>query len=181
MTAEGLEHFRKLFVGSAYDQSPKRSRRFVDRENGVTIDILVTGHYPGRGGPGPFAFPDPSDASEEIKQIRVVNFGAVNSAQVGRTALIMTLATSSISFVYMTLTSRLPTVCTRAFAAITSNVWKKSDATTNTMPAKSDHGTPTAMPSEATYKYLDPVALSRLKNLSLAAKLGRRGLLRRPP
>ncbi len=27
------------------------------------------------------------------------------------------------------------------------------------------------MPSEATYKYLDPVALSRLKNLSLAAKL----------
>jgi uncharacterized protein (DUF58 family) len=27
------------------------------------------------------------------------------------------------------------------------------------------------MPSEATYKYLDPIALSRLKNLSLAAKL----------
>ena len=47
-------------------------RRFVDRENGVTIDVLVTGHYPGRGGPGPFAFPDPVEASEEIKQIRVV-------------------------------------------------------------------------------------------------------------
>jgi hypothetical protein len=72
LTAQGLEQFRKLFVGSAYDQSPKRSRRFLDRENGVSIDILVTGHYPGRGGPGPFAFPDPSDASEEIKQIRVV-------------------------------------------------------------------------------------------------------------
>jgi hypothetical protein len=72
LTAQGLEQFRKLFVGSAYDQSPKRSRRFLDRENGVTIDVLVTGHYPGRGGPGPFAFPDPADASEEIKQIRVV-------------------------------------------------------------------------------------------------------------
>ena len=72
LTAEGLEQFRKLFVGSIYDQMPKRPRRFVDRENGVSIDVLVTGHYPGRGGPGPFAFPDPEQASEEIKQIRVV-------------------------------------------------------------------------------------------------------------
>jgi hypothetical protein len=72
MTPEGLEKFRKLFVGSSYDPVPKRSRRFTDRANGVGIDILVTGHYPGRGGPGPFAFPDPEQASEEIRNIRVV-------------------------------------------------------------------------------------------------------------
>jgi hypothetical protein len=72
LTSEGLDQFRKLFVGSQYDQAPKRSRRFVDRQNGVSIDMLVTGHYPGRGGPAPFAFPDPDQASEEIKQIRVV-------------------------------------------------------------------------------------------------------------
>jgi hypothetical protein len=36
------------------------------------VDILVTGHYPGRGGPKPFAFPDPDQASEEIAHTRVV-------------------------------------------------------------------------------------------------------------
>jgi hypothetical protein len=72
LTAEGLQQFRQRFVGSAYDQGPKRSRHFIDRDNGVGIDVLVTGHYPGRGGPGPFAFPDPTEASEEINQVRVV-------------------------------------------------------------------------------------------------------------
>jgi len=51
---------------------PGRSRRFIDRGNGIQVDLLVTGHYPGRGGPGPFAFPDPAAASEEIKQVRVL-------------------------------------------------------------------------------------------------------------
>jgi len=72
LTAEGLEQFRNLLVDSTYEQDPRRSRHFVDRDNGVGIDILVTGHYPGRGGPAPFAFPDPTEASEEINQIRVV-------------------------------------------------------------------------------------------------------------
>jgi hypothetical protein len=73
LTPQGLDQFRQQFVGTVFDQSPKRSRRFVDRQNNVTIDVLVTGHYPGRGGPGPFAFPDPTEASEDIDQIRVVN------------------------------------------------------------------------------------------------------------
>jgi hypothetical protein len=72
LTPEGLAQFRNQFVGSSYDQDPRRTRHFVDRDNGVGIDILVTGHYPGRGGPGPFAFPDPTEASEEINQVRVV-------------------------------------------------------------------------------------------------------------
>jgi hypothetical protein len=38
----------------------------------VALDCLVTGRYPGSGKPGPFAFPDPENASEEIDQIRVV-------------------------------------------------------------------------------------------------------------
>lgn len=73
LTPQGLDQFRQQFVGTAYDQAPNRSRRFVDRQNKVTVDVLVTGHYPGRGGPGPFAFPDPDEASEEIDQIRVVS------------------------------------------------------------------------------------------------------------
>jgi hypothetical protein len=72
LTPEGLDEFRRRFVGPDYDAVPNRSRRFIDRQTGVQIDVLVTGHFPGRGGPGPFAFPDPAQASEEINQIRVV-------------------------------------------------------------------------------------------------------------
>ena len=55
----------------------------MDRTNNVAIDILVPLTLPsppggegrvrgGRGGPAPFAFPDPAQASEEIDQVRVV-------------------------------------------------------------------------------------------------------------
>ena len=67
-----MQQFRQKLVGQGYDQAPGRARRFVDRTNNVAIDILVTGHFPGRGGPAPFAFPDPAQASEEIDQVRVV-------------------------------------------------------------------------------------------------------------
>jgi hypothetical protein len=73
LTAEGLAEFRRLFVPKNYTNVPGRSRRFVDRISKVELDILVTGHFPGRGGPGPFAFPDPSDVGEIIKKVRVVN------------------------------------------------------------------------------------------------------------
>jgi hypothetical protein len=72
LTEEGLNRFREGFVGTNYDQVPGRSRRFVDRRNGVTLDILVTGRYPGRGVPGPISFPDPDEASESIEQMKVL-------------------------------------------------------------------------------------------------------------
>jgi hypothetical protein len=72
LTPEGLQRFRERFAGSAYEQAPKRSRRFTDRANHVRFEVRMTGHYPGRDGPAPVAFPDPAEASEEIGQIRVV-------------------------------------------------------------------------------------------------------------
>jgi hypothetical protein len=71
MTPEGLASFRKQLVGADYEQVPGRSRRFIDRQNNVGIDVLVTGHHPGHG-EAPFTFPDPAEASEEINQVRVV-------------------------------------------------------------------------------------------------------------
>jgi hypothetical protein len=44
----------------------------VERQSGVTVDCLVTGRYPGSGKPGPFPFPDPAEASQEIDKIRVL-------------------------------------------------------------------------------------------------------------
>src|SRR5579859_6955795 len=73
LTEEGLEEFQKLFVPKQYATVPKRPRRFVDRMNRVSLDILVTGKYPGNGMPGPIAFPDPEEVGQRIKKISVVD------------------------------------------------------------------------------------------------------------
>jgi hypothetical protein len=72
LTPEGLERFRREFVGEEYEQVQGRPRRFVERQSGVTVDCLITGRYPGSGKPGPVAFPDPTEASQEIEKIRVL-------------------------------------------------------------------------------------------------------------
>src|SRR5262249_36510854 len=60
LTPEGFAEFCRLFVPKSYDKLPKRSRRFVDRKNDITLDVLVTGFFPGSGKPGPIAYPDPT-------------------------------------------------------------------------------------------------------------------------
>ena len=77
LTKEGLEAFCQAFVDQDYERVAGRPRRFVDRANGVTIDILVTGRYPGTGKPGPIAFPDPAEVSEVIEKQRVVKLPAL--------------------------------------------------------------------------------------------------------
>jgi hypothetical protein len=73
LTAEGLAAFRQRFVGNEFDAVPGRPRRFLDRANGVTFDMLVTGLFPGTGEPGPLAYPDPAAVSEVIDNLRVVD------------------------------------------------------------------------------------------------------------
>jgi hypothetical protein len=72
LTPGGLERFRQEFVGEESEQVGGRPRRFVERQSGVAVDYLITGRYPGSGRPGPFAFPDPAEASQEIDKIRVL-------------------------------------------------------------------------------------------------------------
>jgi len=73
LTKEGFAEFQKRYVEKHYQRVAGRGRRFVDRLSGVTIDILVTGLFPGQGKPGPIAFPDPSEVSEIIDKHSVVN------------------------------------------------------------------------------------------------------------
>jgi hypothetical protein len=73
LTPDGFEAFRRLFVPKNYETVPGRPRRFVDRTSEITLDILVTGKFPGSGRPGPIAYPDPAAVSEEIHKVRVVN------------------------------------------------------------------------------------------------------------
>jgi hypothetical protein len=77
LTADGLEAFKRGIVPKGYDPVPNRPRRFVDRKNGVTIDVLVTGRFPGSGRPGPIAFPDPSSVRERIENHYYVNLATL--------------------------------------------------------------------------------------------------------
>ncbi len=77
LTADGFTTFVDRFVGKHYDAVPGRSNRFIDRKNGVTIDILVTGRFPGTGKPGPIAYPDPAAVSELIEKHSVVKLGTL--------------------------------------------------------------------------------------------------------
>jgi hypothetical protein len=72
LTGADLERFRQEMVPKYYAPIEGRSRRFRERKSGILLDVLVTGKYPGSGKPGPFAFPDPARASEEIKNIKVI-------------------------------------------------------------------------------------------------------------
>src|SRR5262249_22108099 len=73
LTARGLAEFERRFVPKNYGKTLGRPRRFVDKVNQVSLDILVTGRFPGSGQPGPIAFPDPMANSQEFQEVRVVD------------------------------------------------------------------------------------------------------------
>jgi len=60
MTPEGLKQFKAAWLGRGYVEKFPGSRGIRDAELGVTIDVLVTGDYPGDGKPKPVRFPDPA-------------------------------------------------------------------------------------------------------------------------
>jgi len=73
VTAHGFAEFQSLFVPKNYGRIPKRSRRFIDEVDKVTVDFLVTGHFPGTGKPGPISYPDPTEVGQTIEKVQVVN------------------------------------------------------------------------------------------------------------
>lgn len=73
LRAPAFMEFHGKFVGKNYDSVPGRPLRFRDRVSGVTVDILVTGLFPGSGKPGPIAYPDPEKVCETIDKFQVVN------------------------------------------------------------------------------------------------------------
>ncbi len=61
MTAASLQRFKAAWLGRGYVEKFPGSRGVRDTELGVTIDVLLTGGYPGDGLPKPVSFPDPAD------------------------------------------------------------------------------------------------------------------------
>ena len=60
LTREGLEAFKAKHLGLGYVEKFPGSRGLRDTQNGVTIDVVLAGDYPGDGRPKPVAFPDPA-------------------------------------------------------------------------------------------------------------------------
>jgi hypothetical protein len=69
VTREGLREIHSKLEGLGYLSPFPRSKNLRDTENGVRIEFLVTGDFPGDGKPKPLAFPDPAVASTTYQGI----------------------------------------------------------------------------------------------------------------
>jgi hypothetical protein len=75
LTPEGLEAFHRELVGLGYAPTfPGAKKRLRSTRDGVTIEVMTTGEYPGDGKPKPVSIPDPASASTEIDGIRFATF-----------------------------------------------------------------------------------------------------------
>ncbi len=69
VTADGLRSIHEALEGLGYVPPFAGSKQLRDTENGVRIEFLVTGQYPGDGKPKPVAFPDPAESATRIDGI----------------------------------------------------------------------------------------------------------------
>ena len=71
-TAEGLNKFHEQLSGLGYAPAfPGERKRLRSTRDGVRIDVIAAGEYPGDGKPKPVRFPNPSEASVEIDGVRL--------------------------------------------------------------------------------------------------------------
>lgn len=72
LTREGLERFKSHWLGRGYVEKFPGSRGLRDTENGVAIDVVIAGEYPGDGAPKPVAFPDPEVSARRGERVRLL-------------------------------------------------------------------------------------------------------------
>lgn len=63
LTRAGLDAFKAKHLGLGYVEKFPGSKGLRDAENGVAIDFVLAGEFPGDGRPKPVAFPDPAVAA----------------------------------------------------------------------------------------------------------------------
>jgi hypothetical protein len=68
LTKEGLEAFHQNLIGVGYLPAFQGARRKLrSTRDGVSIEVLTSGEYPGDGKPKPVSFPVPAEASIEVE------------------------------------------------------------------------------------------------------------------
>lgn len=60
LTRDGLDHFKAEWLGRGYVDLRPGGKAVRDTLNGVKIDFLIAGEFPGDGRPKPVAFPEPA-------------------------------------------------------------------------------------------------------------------------
>jgi hypothetical protein len=73
LTKEGLEAFHRGLIGLGYVPAfPGAKKRLRSTRDGVPIEVIVAGEYPGDGKPKPVSFPTPATSSIEIDGVQIV-------------------------------------------------------------------------------------------------------------
>jgi len=73
MTPVGLQKFHDELIGLGYAPSfPGARKRLRSTVDGVSIEVMTTGEYPGDGKPKPVSMPEPKEASVEIDGVNFV-------------------------------------------------------------------------------------------------------------
>ena len=72
LTREGLARFKELYLGLGYIEKFPGSKGVRDTENGVNIDVLIAGEFPGDGQPKPVSFPDPAAVAVDGERFRIL-------------------------------------------------------------------------------------------------------------
>lgn len=71
LTADGLNKFHQQLIGLGYAPAfPGARKRLRSTRDGVRIDVIASGEYPGDGKPKPVSFPMPTEATVEIDGVR---------------------------------------------------------------------------------------------------------------
>jgi len=70
---DGLARFKENWLSGGNVDLRPGGKGVRDTENGVKIDFLIEGDYPGDGKPKPVRFPSPADVGVEAGRFRVVN------------------------------------------------------------------------------------------------------------
>jgi len=73
LTADGLKRFKENWLGRGWVERYPGSKNMRDVKNGVKIDVLLTGAFPGDGLPKPVRFPDPETASIELDGLETLD------------------------------------------------------------------------------------------------------------
>ena len=77
VTRAGLKKLHEALEGSGYRPPFANSKNLRDTDNGVRIEFLVAGEYPGDGKAKPVAFPEPATVATEREGIRLLNLEAL--------------------------------------------------------------------------------------------------------
>ena len=77
VTRESLQRLHEALEGIGYRPPFAGSKNLRYTENGVRIEFLVAGEFPGDGKPKPVAFPEPGLVAMEQEGIRLLNLNAL--------------------------------------------------------------------------------------------------------